>query len=303
MDDELFGSIDEARSRIQMESDREFGLRAQSIGLQAKRIAIEKGVAAANAWYQRQMVSLARDKFEEDKRQFDATFGENQRQFNAGALGYMVDPSSGQRVPTFPRERWTAETSGYFDDQGTRRPTFQREQWQDNSLRDWSQLAASLKGPEDWVQYHRLTKGLANNLASMPGLNWLSGGQAGSTTNAGQAQPLVLHSLLRDMGAVPSSWASAAAGQAGQQAQQQQASGGTGASGTAFTPSQQQILQTANEFAAAPQMAAPGWLEGLDPTMVAMLKGAAESQGHSWADVMQRYNRARWTGPGSAQAA
>lgn len=241
-------AVQEAQARSQLESDREYDLRAKQIKQQADQIAISRGQAKANEWYQKEMVKLAKAKFEEE-----------QRQFNVTASGYMDNGS----------------------------PTLAREQFQDSGLRGWAQLAASLKGPEDWVQYKRMTSGVANNIGSIPGLSWTQGGQVGNTTFAGTPQVLTTQKLLGDLGA-GGDWATQGAVQAQQ---------------AAMTPQEQQIYQTADEFARNPQGAASGWYENLDPTTRSLLKGAAESQGHDWATVLSRYGRSRWGGGGSSMAA
>lgn len=246
--------------RAQMERDREYELRAQNIENQAKQIAISQGQAKANEWYQKQMVQLSKEKFQEEQRQFDLTFGEGQRQFNVSQSGYM--------------------------DNGN--PTLAREQFQDSGLRSWAQLAASLKGPETWVQYKALTGGVADNIGSIPGLSWTQGGQVGNTTFQGTPQVLTTQKLLGDLG-VGGSWAAQGASQAQQQA--------------AMSPQEQQLYRTADEFARNPQQAASGWYESLDPTTQSLLKGAAESQGHDWATALSRYGMSRWGGGAGVGAA
>ncbi|HVQ45106.1 MAG TPA: hypothetical protein VMT30_09205 [Candidatus Saccharimonadia bacterium] len=66
---------------------------------------------------------------------------------------------------------------------------------------------------------------------------------------------------------------------------------------------EQQIYDTANEFAKNPQGAASGWYEQQDPMTKELMRGAAQAQGHDWTTVMSRYNRSRWGGGGSAMAA
>lgn len=235
----------ERLQRSQLERDREYELRAEGIKQQAEQIAISRGQAEANKWYQKEMVKLAKDKMVEESRQFNVT------------------------------------ASGYLDNGS---PTLAREQFQDSGLRGWAQLAASLKGPEDWVQYKRMTSGVADNIGSIPGLSWTQGGQVGNTTFAGTPQVLTTQKLLGDLGA-GGDWAAQGAAQAQQ---------------AALTPQEQQIYQTADEFARNPQGAAPGWYENLDATTRSLLKGAAESQGHDWATALSRYGRSRWGGGGSS---
>lgn len=66
---------------------------------------------------------------------------------------------------------------------------------------------------------------------------------------------------------------------------------------------ERQVYDTANQFASNPQQAAPGWYESLDPMTKELMRGAAQAQGHDWTTTMSRYNRSRWGGGGSAQAA
>lgn len=159
----------ERLKRAQEESDREYKLRAKGIKQEAEKIAIQRGQAEATRWYNEQMVQLAKDKLTEDQRQFDLnfgeqqrqynqTFGENQRQFNIGASGYMDNGS----------------------------PTLERDRFNDNSLFQWTGKAIELGSrPEDWVNYLRYTRGVGNNLSSIPGLSWTVGGQLGNTTGQG----------------------------------------------------------------------------------------------------------------------
>lgn len=259
MNPTTYGAVDpvlasnQATRRVQMESDREYSLRAKQVKQQAEQIAISKGQAKANEWYQKQMVQLAKDKFQEEQRQFNVT------------------------------------SSGYLDNGQN---TLARDQFQDNSLQNWTRYAIDLGSkPEDWVKYQRMTSGVANNLASIPGLSWTTGGQQGNQTFQGEPKSNSLGNVLTAMGiAGGGTWAQQAAGQAA-------------AGDVAMTPDQQSIYQTANEFAKNPAGAAPGWWENLDTDMKDLLRGAAEAQGHSWASVTSRYNRSRWGGGGSASAA
>lgn len=248
-----YTAVDEARTRTQHESDREYQLRVKEANRRREEIAIRQGEAAANKWYQKQMVQIAKDKMQEEARQFNVT------------------------------------ASGYLDDG---RNTLARDQFQDNSLQNWTKYAIDLGSkPEDWVKYKRMTSGVADNISSIPGLSWTAGGQQGNQTMQGQAQSNSLGNVMTAMGiGNGGTWAQQAAGQAA-----------TG--GVAMTPSEQQIYQTANEFASNPQGAAPGWWEEQDSDTKDLLKGAAEAQGHSWATVMSRYGRSRWGGGGSAAAA
>lgn len=172
-----YTAVDEARRRTQLESDRDYALRAKQIKQQAESIAIQKGQAKANEWYQKQMVQLAKDKFQEEQRQFNVT------------------------------------SSGYLDNGA---PTLAREQFQDNSLQGWTKMAVDLGSrPEDWVRYKRMTSGVAANVGSIPGLSWTVGGQQGAQTFQGQARPNSLANVHTAMGiASGGNWAQQAAGQA-----------------------------------------------------------------------------------------
>lgn len=248
-----YTAVNEARKRSQMESDREYELRVKEANRRREEIAIKKGEAAANKWYQQQMVQISKDKLVEDQRQFNVT------------------------------------SSGYLDNGQN---TLARDQFQDDSLQSWTAKAIDLGSrPEDWVKYKRYTSGVGNNLGSIPGLSWTAGGQQGNTTAQGEHPTSSLGNVMTAMGiANGGNWASSAANQAAQ-------------GNVAMTPSEQQIYQTANEFAANPQGAAPGWWDELDTDTKDLIKGAAEAQGHSWASVMSRFNRSRWGGGGSAVAA
>lgn len=262
-----YTAVDEARKRAQLESDRDYQLRAKQIKQQAEQIAISKGQAKANEWYQKQMVQLSKDKFKEEQRQFNVT------------------------------------SSGYLDSGA---PTLAREQFQDNSLRGWTQDAIKLAStPKDWVAYKRMTSGVANNIGSIPGLSWAAGGQIGNQTFAGNPETNSLSNVMGAMGvnvgqggaatqqASGGNWASAAAQQAQSIAQ----------SNPAFSNQENQIYQTADEFSRNPQGAASDWYEQLDPMTRELIQGASEAQGHDWSTVMARYKRSRWGGGGSSVAA
>lgn len=271
---------DEAAVRRARElDDRAFEVELKKLKQDAERIAITRGQAEANRWYQEQSVKLAKRKLEEEARQFDLTFGEGKRQFNITASGYMDDG----------------------------RNTLARDQFQDNSLFNWTKEAIQLASrPEDWVKLRRMQSGVAANIGSMPGLNWASGGQQGNTTFVGQPQNNSLGNVMRPMGinvgqgagagqqtAQSGNWASQAAQQADNIAQ----------ADPNFTPDEQQVYQTAREFAMNPQGAAPGWFENLDPLTRSLLQGAAEAQGLDWGSALTRHKRSRFGGGGSAMAA
>lgn len=243
-------AYNEGRTRYQAVEDREYQARMQQISQQADQIAISKGQAEANAWAQREQTKLAREQL-----------GLNRQQFETQATGYYNGA-----------------------------PTMAREAQQDNSLRSWAQFGASLKGPEDWVAYKRMTSGVANNISSIPGLNWANGGQVGNQTFQGQPQALTAQKLLGDMGV--GNWAASAA----QNVAQADATPG-------MTPDERDIYSAADSFSRNPQGASSGWLEGLDPMTQSMLKGAAESAGHDWSSVMGRYKASRYMGAGSSTAA
>lgn len=170
-------------------------------------------------------------------------------------------------------------------------PTFEREKWQESAGMNRLNMAAQLRGPEDWLGYKQLTAGVNAGSPLTPGIgNWQAGGQTGTAGFApGQnPTPITLQKLQADMGV----------GGSGPM--------GTGQAGTSLNlnPAEQQLAGVADQFSRNPHLAAGNWLEQLDPNTQLMLKGAAEKQGHSWADVMDRYKRSRWTGgEGSALAA
>ncbi len=178
---------DQATRRVQMESDREYELRAKGVKQQAEQMAISKGQAAATKWYNEQMVQLAKDKLQEESRQFDLTFGENQRQFNTTASGYLDNGS----------------------------PTMAREQFYDSSLQGWTDKAIQLGStPRDWVKLLRYNSGVQGNIAQIPGLNWTQGGQRGNQTFSGQPESNSLSNVMTGMGIGSGNWAAQAAGQA-----------------------------------------------------------------------------------------
>jgi hypothetical protein len=244
--------------RAQYESDREYELEVKKLKQARENIAIRKGEAAANKWYQEQSIQLAKQKFAEDQRQFDMTFAEGQRQFN------------------------------------------------DTSLQGWTDKALTLsRTPKDWVTLERMQKGVASNAGNIPGLAWAAGGQLGNTTFAGNPESNSLANVLGNMGmnvgqgaaqqtAAPSgNWASQAAQQAHQMVTQP----------LNLRPDQQQLYQTAREFAMNPHQSAPGWYENLDPLTRDLLQGAAEDQGLDWSSAMSRLKRSRWSGGSSSMAA
>jgi hypothetical protein len=333
MDDELFGAIDEARQRSQMESDREFGLRAQQIKQGAQRIAIEKGVAQANAWYQRQMVQLAKDKFTEDVRQFNMNFGEQQYQYRTTAFGRDKDtgaPTMAREnmeagltgtyggAPTWERQYQTGELTGDLNGTPTLQktfgeagitgyyngaPTLARQQAADQSLLGWTSKAVELgERPADWVSARRFNLGAGAALGA--GLNWQQSpnqlvGQQGTVTASGATPTGSLQDTWGAMGmgaqgGMAGSWAGQAAANYQQAAAQAQAN---------MSPDEQALYKTANDFAENPQAAGAGWWEQQDPLTQQMIQGAALAQGKDWSSVMARYNRSRWGGGGSAMAA
>jgi hypothetical protein len=264
-----YEAYDEYRQRRQLESDRQYELQVQAAKRQREQMAISRGQAEATRWYNEQMIKLSKAKFEEDKRQFDMTFGENQRQFNTTASGYLDG-----------------------------KPTMAREQFQDSSLQGWTDRALQLSmQPKDWVAYKRMTSGVRNNIGSMPGLSWANGGQVGNTAFAGDPET---NSLGNVMGAMGVGQGGGGGGWAGTAAQQADAIANADPN---LTSQEQQIYQTADEFARNPQGAAPGWWEGLDPMTQSLIEGAAQSQGHDFSTVLSRHRRSRWGGGGSSVAA
>ena len=280
------GKYSEYTERKQLESDREFKLKVDAAKRQAETLAITKGQAKATEWYNRQMVQLSKEKFQEDRQQYQQTFAENQRQFNQ-TFG------EGQR-------QFNVTSSGYLDSGA---PTLGRETWQDAALRGWTQDAIRLAStPKSWIDLKRMQSGVSSNIGSIPGLNWASGGQVGNTTFAGQPETNSLGNVMSGLGvnvgqgssgAGTGSWASQAAQQANQIA----------AAPLNLNPNEQQIYQTAREFAMNPQGSASGWYENLDPMTRDLIEGAATSQGLDWPSAMSRYKRSRWGGGGSVAAA
>jgi hypothetical protein len=264
-------AYDEARTRAQMMEDRDYELAVQRIGQEADRIAISQGQQEANEWYQREMVKLSQQRFGLEE---------------AGVTGTY------NGSPTFAARQFETQQTGYLNGA----PTLAREQFQQGSLMGVLDRAIQLGSqPGDWVKLARFNSGVSNNLSSLPGLNWTSGGQQGNVTSTGQTQPNSVGNALGQAGLqTPAGWAGAAAAGSAQP--------GVAAQGLNLNPDQQQIYQTAHEFASNPQGAAPGWYEGLDPTVREMLKGAAQAQGKDWSAAMARYGRSRWGG-GSAMAA
>lgn len=262
-----YEAYDEYRRRQQQIEDRDYELRVDQIQRQKEQIAIQKGQAAANKWYQEQMVQLAKDKFEQDKFQFEV------------------------------------QQTGYINGA----PTLDREKFQDSSLQGWTDKALTLAStPKDWVKLARMYAGVSNNIASMPGLNWAAGGQVGNTRFSGTPETNSLGNVLGNMGVNVGQGGASGTGQAasGDWASQAAQQADSIANATPnFDSGQQQIYQTAREFAMNPQGAAPGWLESLDPTTRSLLEGAAQAQGLDWATSMSKWKRSRWGGGGSATAA
>jgi hypothetical protein len=248
--DDLYTARDEARTRSQFESDREYELSARKLKQDRERIAISRGQAKADEWYNRQSVKLAKRKLEEDARQFNE------------------------------------------------RLAFERQQFQDTSLQGWTDKALQLsRTPKDYFTLMRMQQGVGDNIGSIPGLAWASGGQQGNTTFAGQPEANSLGNVLGNMGVgtgQSGDWASAGARQAHEMINARRLN---------LTPQQQELYGTAKDFIMNPQMAAGGWLEGLDPLTRDLIQSAAEDQGLDWNSGMSRYKRSRWGGGGSAQAA
>jgi hypothetical protein len=233
---------DEGRRRLREMEDRAYQLQVQAATRQRDMDRATIGNQKAQQKYQNALLQISREKMAND-------------------------------------ERWKqAEVTGYHG--GT--PTFAREQWAESAAMNRANMAAQLRGPEDWVAYKQLTSGVQGGSPTIPGVgNWNTGGQTGMTAFApgAQATPITLQKIMSDMGV--------------------SGTGPMGAPGTGqptFNAAEQQVMGTANTFAMNPHQAAGGWLENQDPNTVAMLKGAAEKQGHDWNSVMDRYKRSRWGG-------
>jgi hypothetical protein len=326
MEDGYYGSIDEARSRYQMESDREFGLRAQQNKMTAQRIAIEKGTAAANAWYQRAQIALAKDKFKEDIRQFDLQFGEGQRQFDISAFGIdkdgrptlsrekLLSDLTGmyQGKNTWERQYQTAGLTGFLDGQSTldrERLGLEQARFGDDSLYRWTNAALEArKRPQDWIGYKRLTSGVAGLPGGIPGLNyganqhgyatWQGGNQTGNVTVGADPTPASIGDTLGALG----QGGQANVGAVGQMPANGNMAGNwalQAAQGIANAPlnlsaDEQQVYNTAREFSRNPHGAGIGWWEQQDPMTKELIQGASEDLGNDFATVMSRYKRSRW---------
>lgn len=243
-------AYNEGRTRYQAVEDREYQARMQQISQQADQIAISKGQAEANAWAQREQTKLAREQL-----------GLNRQQFETQATGYYNGA-----------------------------PTMAREQFQDDSLFKWTGKAIDLGStPADWVKLLRLQSGVSNNLSSIPGLNWASGGQQGNQSMQGTPQTSSLSQVMGGLGVGGGNWAASAA---------QSVAGADATPG--MTPDQQSIYQAGREFAANPAGAAPGWLEGLDPLTKDLLRGSWEAQGFYTPSVESKYKTSRYMGGSGA---
>lgn len=276
-------------ARYREESDRTFGLEVDRLKAEREKIAVTRGQAAATEWYNKESVKLAKQKLQEDARQFDLTLGEKTRE-------YDLTFGEGQR-------QYNATTSGYLDN----KPTLAREKFQDDSLRGWTQDAIKLSmQPRDWVALRRMQSGVSNNIDAMPGLNWTTGGQVGTTAFAGQPEANSLQNVMGGLGvnvgqgapagqpaAAGGSWASQAAQQANQIA----------SAPLNLNPQEQQLYQTAREFGMNPAQGAAGWYESLDPLTRDLLAGAGQAQGLDWASVESRRRRSQWGGGAGASAA
>lgn len=260
--------------RQQMEADREYELRKQSAERQREQIAVSQGQAKATEWYNRQMIGITRDRLQQEMTIHTQNLAETQRQFNVSQSGYL--------------------------DSG--KPTLGREQFQDQSLMGWTGKAVELASkPRDWVNYARYSRGVSGNVGNIPGLAWTQGGSMGNVS----ADPNQAAHPTNSLGSVFGDLGVGTPNPTAQQAMSMIPGAGGGVSTAGgLNAQQQQLYATANELASNPQGAAYGWLEGQDPTMVDLLRGAAEAQGHDWPTVLARYGRSRWgAGSGSARAA
>jgi hypothetical protein len=75
---------DEAFAYQSKADDRDYGLKKETLKLKRQEL-LEIGIpqAKVDKWYKEAQIQLARETLIEDRRQFDAKFGEDQRQFNA----------------------------------------------------------------------------------------------------------------------------------------------------------------------------------------------------------------------------
>ena len=103
----LYDARDEARTRSQFEDDREYELRAKKLKQEREKIAITKGQAKADEWYNRQSVKLAKQKLQEDARQFNERLAFDRQQFQDTSLQGWTDKAL--QLSRSPRDWVTLE--------------------------------------------------------------------------------------------------------------------------------------------------------------------------------------------------
>lgn len=254
--------------------------------MQAQRdqIALQRGSAEANRWYQQQQIKLAQQQHELSVQQLQ----QQGRQFDVTATGYL------DGNPTLTRQQFEAGTTGYYGGN----PTLAREQAAANIALQAAQLGASLQRPDDWARYLRLTHEVNGSPA------WALARQPGGLgqTDAGQTRRATLSSVLGNFnapgGALPPP---GAAPTSGADAPLTGAGGSQGPTNAALGLSDADAAALRGYFA-SPGSAPGGWWESKDEDQRGYLRGLMSEWGFSPTTVISAYGNTR-TRQGDPRAA
>lgn len=158
--DNLIKTIQENQQYTREQSAQDYQLKLDQLKNQRDQIAISSGTAAANEWYQKQQVKLAR---------------EAQALKVADTTGYY------QGDPTFARQQWQANATGYLDGN----PTFAREQYQtDTGLKVLDRAIELGNRPGDWFKYLQYAGGAQPTASTLPFIQNLAAGRPAAAVTA-----------------------------------------------------------------------------------------------------------------------
>jgi hypothetical protein len=291
---------------------------------QRDQIAISRGVAEANAWYQRQQIKLAQKEHEDQVAKWLRDEGFRDLDFRTTATGMLEGQPTWMRQyqtagltgmidgkPTWERMRDEAQLEGYYNG----KPTFQREQAASDTALRAVGIGASLGGPRNWGKYIRGAGAVGSSplLSNTPNL--------GMAADQGQQSPLTLAGIFSDYGqngalSAPAAPAGATPTVAGQ------TDGNVGATGATATPGNPGGLNLANVLGGAvnavsqtpsnaslgisddeanvirgylrnPHTADPAWWASKDDTQKDFIRGLADVWGEDVGTFESKMQNAR----------
>lgn len=233
------------------------------------------------------------------------------RQDQQRAAGEALDPNDSAELARYQARG--AQGTGAFGLAGTLSPQEQARYEQITARQAQQITAGEALDPNDSVELQRYQARLGQSGGGQPGYS-LRSGAADASGTVTPSRPMYLDSAATSGGQNPSAMVGAAPSVAPQAGAAPNSQPVTNWALTAanmipqagqlnLSAPEQQIYQTAGDFAKNPQGAASGWFEQQDPMTKELMRGAAEAQGHDWTTVMSRYNRSRWGGGGGAMAA